>query len=456
MTSDMMVVMLGHPLPSRAAARPVARLLAAGGALVLALPLLPAAPLLSAALADPALAEGEPPAHAYAARGAEVSGGASQAQAASVEPGLHRDSFAHGGAEAGEDGTVKYYRVAVADGQRVHAAATIAAPPVEGGLPEEAAGLGVDVSFLTAAGDACDDGSAQEVGESRTGDGPVTAAAVSDVIGPDGCAGDELFVRVAREGPKDRESPLPLELQVALQPAGIGGGAPAVDEPIEDEGARPVSPEDPEPIAPGRSIGDALEVGPGSHVLELVPGETALLRLELREGQRLRWRTEVVAGEGSPSGSLALRVLDAVRSPVEVGGGSWDVTGAGQVRGGGMAAPVDLGNRGADRDAISSAWLPGTHTVQVQRLQRPADADPEGDVPMRIVLTLEVEGEPAEDAAEGTVLELGDARASGGWHLLDGGEETARALRLAGAGALAVAGLGLGAAGVLVLRPRRG
>jgi hypothetical protein len=145
-----------------------------------------------------------------------------------------------------------------------------------------------------------------------------------------------------------------------------------------------------------------------------------------------------------------------VRSPVEVGGGSWDVTGAGQVRGGGMAAPVDLGNRGADRDAISSAWLPGTHTVQVQRLQRPADADPEGDVPMRIVLTLEVEGEPAEDAAEGTVLELGDARASGGWHLLDGGEETARALRLAGAGALAVAGLGLGAAGVLVLRPRRG
>lgn len=437
--------MLGHPFPPRA----VPRLVAVGAALSLALPLLPAA------TAGPLLAEGEPPAHAYAAQGPEVTGGDSLAQAAPVEPGLRRDVFARGGAETGEDGTVKYYRIAVEDGERVHAAATVAAPPEEGGLPEERTGLGLDVSFLTAGGADCDDRVRADVGESREGDGPVTTSAVSDAMGPDGCAGEELFVRVAREGPKDREEPLPVELQFAVQPAGLGGGGPAVAEPIDDDGARPVAPEDPEPLEPGRSVADALEVAPGSHVLELVPGETALLRLELQEGQRLRWRTEVVTGPEQDAGQLAVRVLDAVRSSVDVGGTTAGLGAPGAVRGGGMAAPVDLGNRSSDSDAVRSAWLPGDHTVQLHRLQRPAGSDPEGDVPVRIILTLEVEGEPAPDAAEVPVLELGDTSASPRWGVLDGGEGTARVLRLAGAGVLAVAGLVLATAGALVLRPRR-
>lgn len=394
----------------------------------------------------PVLAEGEPPAIAYAAQGPEVSGGASLAEAPSLEPGLHRDVLERGGAESGEDGTVKYYRIAVEDGQRVHAAATIAAPPVAGGLPEESTPLTLDVSFLTAGGEACDDTGRTDVGESQEGDGPITTTAVSEAMGPDGCAGEELFVKVAREGPKDREDPLPVELQLAVQPAGLGGGAPALEEPLEDDGARPVAPEDPEPLEPGRSIAEAREVDPGSYVLELVPGETAVLRLEVQEGQRLRWRTEIVSAPEDEPGQLSLRVLDAVRAPVAVNGGRSAIGSSGTVRGGGMAAPVDLGNRASDQDSIRSAWLPGTHTIQMHRMQRTAGADPAGDERVRLILTLEVEGDPAEDAAEGPVLELGDIRTGPG---------TAVVLRLAGAGALGLVGLALAAGGAFVLRPRR-
>lgn len=411
---------------------------------MLAAPVLPA--LAGPVPELPVLAEGELPAIAYAAQGPEVSGGASLAEAPSLEPGLHRDVLERGGAESGEDGTVKYYRIAVEDGQRVHAAATIAAPPVAGGLPEESTPLTLDVSFLTAGGEACDDTGRTDVGESQEGDGPITTTAVSEAMGPDGCAGEELFVKVAREGPKDREDPLPVELQLAVQPAGLGGGAPALEEPLEDDGARPVAPEDPEPLEPGRSIAEADEVDPGSYVLELVPGETALLRLEVQEGQRLRWRTEIVSAPEDEPGQLSLRVLDAVRAPVAVNGGRSAIGSAGTVRGGGMAAPVDLGNRASDQDSIRSAWLPGTHTIQMHRMQRTAGADPAGDERVRLILTLEVEGDPAEDAAEGPVLELGDIRTGPG---------TAVVLRLAGAGALGLVGLALAAAGAFVLRPRR-
>ena len=379
---------------------------------MLAAPVLPA--LAGPVPELPVLAEGEPPAIAYAAQGPEVSGGASLAEAPSLEPGLHRDVLERGGAESGEDGTVKYYRIAVEDGQRVHAAATIAAPPVAGGLPEESTPLTLDVSFLTAGGEACDDTGRTDVGESQEGDGPITTTAVSEAMGPDGCAGEELFVKVAREGPKDREDPLPVELQLAVQPAGLGGGAPALEEPLEDDGARPVAPEDPEPLEPGRSIAEADEVDPGSYVLELVPGETALLRLEVQEGQRLRWRTEIVSAPEDEPGQLSLRVVDAVRAPVAVNGGRSAIGSSGTVRGGGMAAPVDLGNRASDQDSIRSAWLPGTHTIQMHRMQRTAGADPAGDERVRLILTLEVEGDPAEDAAEGPVLELGDIRTGPG------------------------------------------
>lgn len=427
-----------------------ARALPAVAALVLALVLFS---IPSAALADPT----EQPAaeRAYQAVGPEVSGGGSQAQAPLLVPGLHRDSLDEG-AELGEEGSVKFYRVAVGGGQRLHAAATIAAPPYPDGLPREIEGLGVDLEVLTAGGDVCSDGGTDDVGEYSTGDGPITSSIVSDVMGYGGCAGEELFLRVARTGSRAGDQPLPVEIQVAIEPAGIGGGEPAVTEEIEDEGADPVPPEDEEPLEPGRSFGTAAEVAPGSYVLELVPGEVAALRLEVPEGQRLRWRAEVTSQPENP-GSLSLGVANAVRDQVTVGGGTWTPSTTTPVTGGGMFAPVDRGNRSSELTSIASAWLPGTHTVLLQRLQLPDDAEPERGEPVTVVLTLALDGEVAEDAPEGSVLELGEPFLPRGPLSGIGLDVSGRELLLlGGAGTLTVLSALLGIAGLLVLRMRRG
>lgn len=455
--------MLGHllPLPIRSAPPRGDRRAPAGGPprsgrLVLggALAVLLATLGSPSALADPAAVD-EVPEHAYRVEGTEVSGGASLAQAPEITPGIVRDVLEEGATGDSAEGTAKYYRIGVADGQRVHAAATIAAPPYADGLPEERESLDVDVDLVTAQGADCVDGSTRTAGETFDGDGPITSARVSAEVGPDGCAGEALYLRVQRLGARDAERPLPVEIQVAIQPAGLGGGAPAVEEPIEDDGAAPVAPENTEPITPGRSFATATRLEPGSTVLELLPGESALLDIDVQEGQRLRWRTEVTAlpSEGSPD--IGLRVFDAVRGQVAVDGGMWTVHSSATISGGGMTAPVDLGNRSSETESIRSAWLPGTYTVQLQRRQLPEGAPAAEAEPVRLILTLEVEGEVAEDAAEGDVLQLGDASSESRRGPLGGDWTAGRIALLAGAGVLGVLGLGTGLAGVLVLIRRR-
>ncbi|ATG55248.1 hypothetical protein CFK41_11100 [Brachybacterium ginsengisoli] len=409
------------------------------------------------AVADPG-AEPAVPEEAYTAAGAEIAGGASIAQAPTITPGAYRDSFAAGAAEYGTSGTVKYYRVDLAEGERVHAAATIAAPPYADGLPAESEPLDLRVSVVTADGTECEDSEESDIGEPQTGVGAVTSVAVSSAVGPDGCAGEALYVAVARSGSRLMDTPLPVEVQVAVQPTGIGGSAPVLEEPVEDAGASPVAPESSDPLSPGRSFADPLVVEPGSVVLELLPGETAVLSLSVAEGQRLRWRTEVTAAPAN-AGDLSLQVHDATRDLVTVGGGRSSLSSVGAVSGGGMAAPVDRGNRGSDDLAIASAWLPGQHTVMLSRVQRSAESvaeDPEGDDPVRLILTLEVEGDPAEGAAEGSVLELGDATMQHGpLSALGIDASWSRLAAFAGAGALTMLGVLSGLAGVLVLRHRR-
>src|SRR5690625_6407257 len=70
----------------------------------------------------------------------------------------------------------------------------------------------------------------------------------------------------------------------------------------------------------------------------------------------------------------------------------------------------------------------------LQRFQRETDAASSGSEPVRLVLTLEVQGEVAADAAEGDVLELGEisgSEAGEGWLGL-GDWSPARLLMLAG------------------------
>ena len=409
---------------------------------------------MPAALADPP-AEGELPAYAYAADGEQVEGGGSLAQAAVVEPGIHLDSYAQGASEEFGSGTTKYYRVAVEDGQRVRSSATIAAPPYPGGLPEGYEGLDLQISYLTAGGDTCDDSSSSSTGATMVGDGPITSSAVSGVVGPDGCAGTELFIQVTRTGLRAADEPLPVEIQVAIQPSGIGGGSPSVDEEIEDDGASPVAPATDEPIELGRSFSSATPLEPGSYVVELVPGESGLVRIPVQEGQRLRWRTEVTS-QPEGAGEISLFAFNAAREPVAVGGGTWQMSDYDPIAGGGMAAPVDRGNRSSELSGVESAWLPGTQTIQLHRLQRASDAEPAGDDPVTLVLTLEVDGEIAADAADGTVLELGDTTSGsspGGF--LGLGDGLGRIALFVGAGLLALIALVTGAAGILVLRLRR-
>ncbi|MGO2822595.1 MAG: hypothetical protein ACTIA5_17495, partial [Brachybacterium tyrofermentans] len=82
--------------------------------------------------------------------------------------------------------------------------------------------------------------------------------------------------------------------------------------------------------------------------------------------------------------------------------------------------------------------------------------EPAGDDPVTLVLTLEVEGDIAADAADGTVLELGDTTSGsspGGF--LGLGDGLGRIALFVGAGLLALIALVTGAAGILVLRLRR-
>jgi hypothetical protein len=196
-------------------------------------------------------------------------------------------------------------------------------------------------------------------------------------------------------------------------------------------------------------------VEPGSYVLELVPGEVAALRLEVPEGQRLRWRAEVTS-QPEDAGSLSLAVANAVRDQVTVRGGDWYLSTSSPVTGGGMAAPVDLGNRSSDSSPIASAWLPGTHTVLLQRLQLSEDAEPSSAEPVTVVLTLALDGEIAEDAPEESVLELGRPLLPRGPLSGLGLDVSGRELLLlGGAGVLTVLGVLLGIAGLLVLRRRR-
>lgn len=419
--------------------------------LVLALVLWSVAPV---ALAEPS----EEPAaeRGYQAVGPEVTGGASLAQAPLIAPGIHLDSFAQGETEDRDGtGTVRYYRIAVSGGQRVHAAATISAPLFEDGLPEERQGLGLEAGFVDASGDSCTEKYEPNMGEFSTGDGPITATAMSSQSGWDGCAGEEMFLRVTRSGTRAADQALPVEIQVAIEPAGIGGGSPAVTEEIEDDGASPVPPASDEVLTPGRSFATATEVEPGSHVLSLTPGEVAMLRIEVGEGQRLRWRTEVTS-QPEKAGYLVLAVRNAVRNTVTVRGGDQPLFGGTQVEGGGMAAPVDRGNRSSSISAVATAWLPGTHTVILQRTQLKEGADPASAEPITVVLTLELDGEVSPDAPEGTVLELGEPFLARG-PLAALGLDTSgmRLLQLGGAGVLTMLGLLLGLASVLVLRRRR-
>lgn len=409
-------------------------------------------------LASMALPAAAAPEHAFAPAGEETSGGESLAQAPTLTPGVYRDTLTEGSQDPEDPhgaGTTRYYRVSLEDGQRLHAAATIAAPAYADGLPEESEPLDLSTAILTADGDTCQDGSGWESGETGDGDGVITSARMSDPVGED-CAGGDLFVAVTRGGARVAETPLPMELQLSIEPASAVGGDPVVEDPRDRTTASPVAPESTEPITGGTSPAAALAVEPESYVLELSPGEVSTLRLPVARGQELRWRTEIASDTGESPGYLTVNAYNAAREMVSIDGGRISIGERGDVDGGSTVAPIDPGNRSAGNSNIASAWLPGEHIIQVQRLQRPEGAG-DGGQPIRLILTLETSGTAADDTTEADYLELGDWQpgaakgldlgvgADGGW---------LRIGALAAAGVLGLVALATGIPGLILLRRR--
>lgn len=437
--------MLGHR-PRRAGAPSTSAVASRAAALTASAVLVLAAP---AALAQPTP---QPGPGQYAPAGARVEGGSSIAQAPLLEPGVSLDVLEKGGTQQDRMGTSKYYRVDVAEGQVLHAAATIAAPPYGRPVPSPAQDLSADLEIVGSGGADCTSESPTVNGESGSGDGPITTQLASAPAGEE-CPAGSMFLKVTRSGLRAAGTALPVEIQVSLEKAGAVTGSPVRSDPIEDTGADPVAPASDDPLDPGRSLAAPTEVEPGSYVLELAPGDSDVLAIPVAAGQRLRWRTEIVSDPGESPGSVSLTVVDPARELVTVRGGTESIGDRGSVRGGGMVAPIAPGNRQSDDDAIATAWLPGRHSVVVHRLQRTefdhqfgGDA---GDEPIRMILTLEVEGKADDSVRTADLVELGDVSAGGFFSGVLG-----RVAALGGAAVLGLIAAASGVGGVVLLRRR--
>lgn len=392
---------------------------------------------------------GAAPAHAqgYEPVGEAVEGGSAIADAPLLEPGDHLDA-----ASLAEPGDDAYYRVDGADGRLIWATATLSAPePLA--LPADSTygSWGVNVEILDAGGTVCTAVSDASIGETSSAELPLLAWAVTGPLGSaDACATGPMFVRVERTGDLGPGQSTALELHIASQPVlkAAPGSVPA--EVLEDAGPAPAAPPAPEAVPLGASYGTAVPLTPGSHVVELDARTAHYATVDVGEGQRLRWRLEILDGDqdGTSGRQVSVRMRNALRQPVgQADGGLADISAtAGSIGGGGMAAPLRARHAGAEDSYVASTWLSGMQYLQLSvspgYMEDPAAPN---DTPVRGILTIEVDGE-AEPTPQTAGADTGDsALAALPWYRIT-----------TGAGALAALALGLGLlAARFLLRRRR-
>lgn len=390
--------------------------------------------------AGPAAAEG------YRLGGEEIAGAASIAQAPALEPGLYRDEMPGGGPEEG----VRLYRVEVPEGARLHASATMV-PPGPDVLEEGGTGyLGLSAQVLDADGAICDEVEGTG-GDTSWGLQPLVAFTSTGPAGAeDGCPAGPLFVQVVRTGTMHAERALPLELRIAVEPEGTDAGAPApARAAATDTGPAPSAPQGEEITPVGDGFSTAVPLAPGSYRLRLEPDRTGYVAVDAGQGQRLRWRAEVVSAEhGDTSRRLQVQAWNALRMPVPLAEDSDESVSAtpGEVLGAGFAAPISLRNRESEETDVAKVWMPGRQYLSLAQLA-PVEVDEATGAPVEpsgsidVILTLEVEGEavdePGARSLAGRVAALPWGRIA------------------AGAGALAAALLGAGLLGAALVRRRR-
>ncbi|SJM68664.1 VWA domain-containing protein [Gulosibacter sp. 10] len=400
----------------------------------------------------------------YEVSGTPVEGGDAPASAPTVAPGEYLDTFA---LEAGAESTAKYYRVDLEEGERLHATATIVPPPANDGLTlYEDDSLNLDMTIVDGDGDSCAHWDSGNIGPQLRGDAPVLAEASSDPAGPEGCAPGPVYLGVARGGPAHADQPLPVELVVAIEPAGAESpGAPA--EAAANEGAEP-----------GADPGDVTELGasfstaplhePGTYAIEMVPGDLGTIAVDVHEGQQLSWAVEVLEGPQDAALADYHELTIATHNPIRQlvrengvsNGGSANLRST-TPSGGGMPVPVGIANRESEDFVAGSAWLGGTHTLQLRYDTSHGSDEDEAQVPVLFLLTLQVDGEAGEDPALITEGEAPDnPTVDDRREPVEEDEETAAGADGAGVspllvGAIAAGVVALGAAGAGIWLVRR-
>jgi hypothetical protein len=333
-------------------------------------------------------------------------------KAVPVDPGQYLDSMAEGSDKTLGDGSELYYAVHLEEGERVHASATLVPPPGDAHFSDEWS-LGVDLEILGSQGNDCVGDHSDVSGEnaSNAGDMPVIAAAHSEARGEDehsdDCNEDTVFIRVVRQGTSRKDEPLPVELVVAIEKANTVPeqevDADALE--IEDtEGATEVEPESDEPVALGRSFASATPVEPGSFVVEMVPGDVRYVKIPVAEGQRLRYRAEVLDPGEQPTdspdtSSFGLSFFDPLRVPQRSSYLSsteeLDLNNHSGVMAGGMPAVTHATNRNAGGAAreVSSHWLGGDQYVMLNLDALTGVKDEAKNVPATFLVTFQVDGD---------------------------------------------------------------
>lgn len=257
----------------------------------------------------------------------------------------------------------------------------------------------VSVALTSPEGTECDDAK-----DSRTIDQfSILSAEVS--AGRDGsfpeeeCSqGDEVIVRVERGNFDDTRS-APFSLTVFEEPPATG-----VDQlPEWEDVATYVAPGvsgPAQPLVAGAGFADAPRVGTGRYALDIVPGETQIVRVPVDWGQQLTARASF------PAGTPGVRELTGVQGPfvnVQMYGsllgtlsGAYVGTNETAIMPGidpaeltAMAAPVRYRNRASY--ANEAPALPGDQFVVIS-----ANADEDGDTWIQpYTLEVEVLGDPA-------------------------------------------------------------
>jgi Ca-activated chloride channel family protein len=436
----------------------------------------------------------------YEVSGDPVDGGDTLSKAAPVEPGVYLDSLDKGKAGTANDGSSKYYAVKVADGERVHASATVVPPPGNASSKDWFT-FDTTMDIVGQDGSSCTDpttslGTGQ--GPSEAGDLPLVVAAdsyprdASDT--DDSCSDDTVYIKVTRVGSAHKDTKFPLELVVAKEePGAAPKGKPQKDAIDDTKGAKKVAPKSKEPVTLGRSFAQATAVEPGSFVTDLVPGDMRMVKIPVAEGQRLRYRAEILDPGEQPTdspdtSSLSLSFYNPLRQPVVAWGGvsetvSLDLDDDTNVLAGGMPAPIRAANRGGsdtpfDLDTASH-WAGGDQYVMVSLSRLMGTEKNAKNVPVKVLITLEADGKPQQGVDLVTDHEppknesvddqgrKGDAASDGGGgaDASDGGGVRAgagdartsghgRGLLIVGAGLAALIAIGAGTGAVVLIRRR--